>query len=178
MLGILLKSTSNFTGSGAWSDSESILIVSFTLSAVSPHPFSKPNSFRLNINLQSAIQDFHEIGFQQTWMFYGNKEYLCWKPWYGVSLGNPETTTSATINADLSLGTESRAWLIIRFCTLQHEQHDHQFQALIPSFGVLLMLFFNIFFVQKYIKIIYFLFFKIIFDINTSKWSKNTNFLI
>lgn len=58
MVGSLLKSNSNFAGSGAWSTSESSLIVSLTLSAVFPHPFSNPQSLNLiekslpsNVNL-------------------------------------------------------------------------------------------------------------------------------
>ena len=47
MVGSLVKINSKFFGSGAWSTSEAVLIVSLTLSAVSPHPFKNPNSFNL-----------------------------------------------------------------------------------------------------------------------------------
>ena len=42
-------------------------------------------------------------------------------------------------------------------------------------FGVWLRLFFKVFFIRKYIKIIFFNFLKIIFDINTSKISNFFN---
>jgi len=47
MFGSLLKSDSNLIGSPASSTSESILIVSFTLPAVFPHPLSNPHSLNL-----------------------------------------------------------------------------------------------------------------------------------
>lgn len=43
IVGTLLKNFSRFSGSGAWSISDKVLIVSFTLPAVSPHPLSKPH---------------------------------------------------------------------------------------------------------------------------------------
>ncbi len=61
MVGSLLKSNSNFSGSGAWSTSDSILIVSLTLSAVSPHPFSKPNSLNLLEKFTIPSQPIHGI---------------------------------------------------------------------------------------------------------------------
>jgi hypothetical protein len=46
-------------------------------------------------------------------------------------------------------------------------------------FGIMVVDFFNVFFTYKYIKIIYFYFFKILFNLSASKWSKNTkNILI
>lgn len=47
IIGILLKNFSMYNGSGACNTSERVLIVSFTWSAVSPHPFSKPHSLNL-----------------------------------------------------------------------------------------------------------------------------------
>ena len=44
--------------------------------------------------------------------------------------------------------------------------------------GVWLWLFFKVFFIQKYIKMIFFLFLKIIFKINVSKWSENIKKII
>lgn len=60
MLGSLLKKASNFTGSGAWSISEHILMVSITLSAVSPHPFSRPHSF----NLQNTLAVSKDVSWK------------------------------------------------------------------------------------------------------------------
>lgn len=59
MFGSLLKSDSNFTGSGDSSTSESNFIVSLTLPAVLPQPLSNPHS----LNLQTAIEFSNEVNW-------------------------------------------------------------------------------------------------------------------
>lgn len=120
-VGSLLKINSNFFGSGAWSTSDTVLIVSLTLSAVSPHPFSNPHSFNLIIsNKKSAKRNtplLHNLSNNN--IIEKKNGHLSSKLWNGASFGNVETWLSATINAPWRPSTVSSVSSIRSFCVFQ-----------------------------------------------------------
>lgn len=139
MLGSLLKSTCNFAASGAWSASENSLIVSLTLSAVFPHPFSKPHSLNLKTdNNEKAVSKRFPTYRSITLI---EKRDLCWNSWYGVSFGKSEMETSAAIRAAWSLSTVSSVSLIIS-CCMSENTRSHQFLHIDLAFGFLIFIFY------------------------------------
>ena len=92
MVGSLLKSNSNFAGSGAWSTSESSLIVSLTLSAVFPHPFSNPQSLNL---IEKSLPSNVNLSMDFFFFFFGGG---------GVDQKKkkkPEMTVTSAQNSDM-----------------------------------------------------------------------------
>lgn len=66
MAGTLPRNFSMFTGSGHWRTSDREFTVSFTLSAVSPHPFSRPHSWNLQNNFVCVNHTNFQVFFLYT----------------------------------------------------------------------------------------------------------------
>ena len=112
VVGTLLKNLSMFTESGAWSTSERYLIVSITLPALSPHPFSKPHS----LNLWWCVITVTSLLYSPNTNARKARGHLFSKLVYGVSLGSKDKAASATISAPWSLRAVLSVSLIISFC--------------------------------------------------------------